>query len=440
MISQRPREIEHVNRLRVTLALEGRDREVGTLVWSVRDRAAYFDYAQQFLADPLPISPFNLPVRSGLMKGTPVFEGLHGAFADSVPDGWGRKLLDRRLSAAGYDELSVMPIDRLAFVGQRGMGALCYRPEMPRDDAADSNADLDWLSDEARKVETDEPEIDISKLAAAQGGSGGARPKIVVGYAPKRGSLVLDRGQTLPPGFEHWLVKFRSVNDPREIGVEEYAYALMAKAAGVIMPEVQLLRTENDAYFAVKRFDRSSSGRHHIHTAAALVNANYRFPGALDYRDLMAITWELTKNEKHVRQMFLRMVFNVLAHDRDDHAKNHAYLMNAGGDWSPTPAYDITYSAGPAGEHNLAVAGEGRNPDLPHILTVANDAGIAEAAAREIFEHVRMVVQGWRSYADQAGLSPRRAVAIDRALNGRRLAPRRNRRTQAAPNDAPRSP
>ena len=327
--------IAHVERLRVDLALEGTRRTVGTLAWSLPNRTAFFQYDPAFLATPLPLSPFRLPADGRVLPGHPVFEGLHGLFSDSLPDGWGRKLLDRRLSSAGYDARRLTPLDRLAFVGERGMGALRYIPENPDGDTKDAQADLDFLSDEARRIENDEPQTDISKLVGAQGGSGGARPKIVVGLEPATGKLLLDYGQQLSERYERWLVKFRSTDDPREIGAEEFAYARMAQAAGIVMSETRLLRTGKDAYFAVKRFDRSRAGCHHVHTAAGLVDADFRVPGAIDYEALLKITWALTKNAAHVEQMFRRMVFNVLAHNRDDHARNHAFLMNGAGEWAP---------------------------------------------------------------------------------------------------------
>ena len=417
------KEIAHVERLRVDLALEGTRRTVGTLAWSLPNRTAFFQYDPAFLAAPLPLSPFKLPPDARVLPGHPVFEGLHGLFSDSLPDGWGRKLLDRRLSSTGYDARRLTPLDRLAFVGERGMGALRYIPENPDGDTKDAQADLDFLSDEARRIENDEPQTDISKLVGAQGGSGGARPKIVVGLEPATGKLLLDYGQPFPERFERWLVKFRSTDDPREIGAEEFAYARMAQAAGVVMSETRLLRTGKDAYFAVKRFDRSRAGRHHVHTVAGLVDADFRVPGAIDYEALLKITWALTKNAAHVEQMFRRMVFNVLAHNRDDHARNHAFLMNGAGEWSPTPAYDLTFSNGPAGEHNLAVAGEGRNPGRAHILQAAQETSMGAARAGAILEEVQGAIALWPAFADEAGLSRRRADEINGVLNGRKPSP-----------------
>jgi len=216
----------------------------------------------------------------------------------------------------------------------------------------------------------------------------------------------------------------------------------MARVAGVEMPDVKLLRTGKDAYFTVKRFDRSAAGRHHVHTAAGLVEANFRVPGSIDYEMLLKITWALTKNAVHVEQMFRRMVFNVLTHNRDDHGKNHAFMMNGAGVWSPTPAYDITLSNGPAGEHNLAVAGEGRNPGRPHIVRAAKEIGIAADRASDIFDQVKEVVSRWPTFAKEAGLSAMRTGEIDYIVYGRKPAPRRKRRTEddepaAAPSSSP---
>jgi serine/threonine-protein kinase HipA len=426
-------EIQHVESLRVELDLEGKRRNVGRLAWSRKDRAAYFQFDPEFMASPLPISPFTLPVKSGVHEGEQAFEGLHGVFNDSLPDGWGRRLFDRHLKSLGYDERLVTPLDRLASVGGRSMGAFRYVPEKPLELAKDEAVDLDWLSDEARRVEKDEPDVDITKLREAQGGSAGARPKIVVGMNPGTGALRLDHGQELPQGFEHWLIKFRANDDPKEIGAEEYAYALMAGAAGVSMPGVRLLRTKSEGYFAVRRFDRSDAGRHHVHTVSGLINVSHRDAGAIDYGVLMKVTAKLTKNAIHVEQMFVRMVFNALVHNRDDHAKNHAFMMDANGVWSPSPAYDITFSNGPGGEHNLAIAGEGRNPSLEHFLQVAKEASITDAKAREINDRVRATVNRWPDYAEQAGLSKRRADEIDTVINGRRPTPKRKKRADEEP-------
>jgi serine/threonine-protein kinase HipA len=420
-----PREITHFYRLRVELNLEGRNMRLGTLVWDRDRRVSLFEFYPAFLRAPLPVSPFMLGTVSGVHEAPPApFGGLHGLFNDSLPDGWGRKLLDRRFKALGYNERLMTPLDRPAFVGRRGMGALSYVPEMSRHSDPDLGVDLDWLADEARHVENDEPTADIAQLEAAQGGSGGVRPKILVGYEPSSGRMVLDTGGPLPTGFDHWIVKLRSREDRREIGAEEYAYSLMAKAAGIDMPDTALLPTGSDVYFAVRRFDRAGEGlRRHMHTASGLIHADHRTAGSIEYGDLLRLTLALTRNAADIEQMFRRMAFNVITHNRDDHAKNHAFTMSTEGRWSPTPAYDITFSTGPVGEHNLAVDGEGRTPGLPHLLAVAKDVALPERKARAIHDEVKAAVGEWPKFAQQAGLSARVADEIDLVINGRRTRP-----------------
>jgi serine/threonine-protein kinase HipA len=406
------REGAHVERLEVHLDLLGRSVQVGTLVWSREERRAYFEFGRAFLAEPLPLSPVNLATEPGL-KAAPYhpFDGLHGLFNDSLPDGWGRLLLDRRLENQGYDHRTLGPLDRLAFVGTRGVGALRYVPEKTFELAPGAEPDLDWLADQADRFQSEVGTADVDRLQQMQGGSAGARPKVMIGLDPARERVVPDFGTGLPSGYEHWMVKFKSKNDPDEIGSEEYAYALMADTAGVDMPRTRLLTTRRGRYFAVRRFDRRPQGNVHVHTTSGLLNVDHRAP-EVDYGTLLALTRVLTRDERHVRQMFRRMIFNVLAHNRDDHAKNHAFQMEADGSWRPTPAYDLTLSDGAAGEHNLAVAGEGRNPGRRHIMDAARDTSIPRTEADAIFEEVRSAVARWREFAASAGMSERRASAI----------------------------
>ncbi len=418
------RSLTHVERLEVRIDIDGETRLVGKLAWKATERRAYFEYHRDFLAAPLPLSPFRLPVAFGV-KAAPYepFEGLHGLFNDSLPDGWGRKLLDRRLQKEGYYYLVLSPLDRLAFVGETGMGALRYIPERTFGHSSAKEIDLDWLADQAELVQQEISAADVDLLQAAQGGSGGVRPKVMVGLNANTNRIVADVGQPLPPGFEQWIVKFRSTEDPREIGAEEFAYSLMARDAGVDIPETRIIATKNGGrYFAAKRFDRTATSRNHIQTASGLLEANHRIP-SIEYGTLLKLTHVLTRDARAVRQMFRRMVFNVLARNRDDHAKNHAFLMDPDGLWHPTPAYDLTFSTGPGGEHNLAVAGEGRAPGLLHILKVASDAAISQSEAEAIVDHVRSVVNRWPQFAEVADLSEQRTAELDSILNGRKPQP-----------------
>lgn len=410
---------KHVDRLVVSIDIEPTLLEVGTLAWKRSERRAYFQFNPEFIASGLPISPFGLKNSAGLIPAPhQPFDGLHGLFNDSLPDGWGRRVLDRSLQSRRIDPLSMTPLDRLTFVGARGMGALIYVPDKSLGQKRSELLDLDWMAQQAALFDEEVDVADIDKLEALNGGSAGARPKVMVGFDERRNRVVGDSGGRLPSGYERYIVKFRSPNDPAEIGAEEYAYALMAADAGVDMPTVKLMRASTGArFFAAKRFDRTANGRCHVHTVSGLLDADHRIP-SMDYSTLLKATWALTKSFDETKQMFRRMVFNVLARNRDDHPKNHAFMMRADGTWSVTPAYDLTLSSGPGGEHSLAVDGEGRNPSRKHIMAVAKEISISKGDAGEIVDQVKATVLNWPRYASNAGLSDRRTSEIHSVLNG----------------------
>lgn len=361
-----------VQQMGVYLNLEGNEKKLGTLAWSGKERRAYFEYSAEFLAAPLLVSPFHLMAAERLIAAPrEPFDGLHGLFNDSLPDGWGHLLLDRRLQRAGIDYTQLTPVDRLSVVGRIGMGALTYVPDLPNVQKQPTDADLDWFADQVELVQTEMDVADIDSLQGAQGGSAGARPKIMIGFNKVENTCVLDYGQPLDPGFERWMVKAPGSDDPREIGAEEKAYALMALAAGLEMADTRLFDTRKGRrLFATKRFDRTPAGRLHMHTASGLLNASHR-EASLNYEQLHKLTQMMTRDATEVLKMFRNMVFNVYARNRDDHAKNHAFLMGGNGRWSLAPAYDLTFSSGPDGEHSAAIAGEGRTPGMSHLLAVA---------------------------------------------------------------------
>ena len=412
--------------LSVSLALEGESILVGRLAWSDRQQTAYFEYDASFIERSLHVSPFKRPLEPGAFPPSreAPFGGLHGLFNDSLPDGWGRWLLDRLLQRHNYNPKDLTPVDRLSYVGVRGMGALRYSPQRSfkaRDTGAE--IDLDYLSAQAQNFQDEIGEADLDRLHELQGSSGGARPKVMIGFAPASGRIVADVGGLMPDGFENWIVKFRSKsNDHAEIGSEEYAYSLMAKAADIEMPETRLMRGQTGKYFAVRRFDRNESGSLHVQTASGLLEVAHDVP-QIDYEALLKLTRVLTRQDKFVQQMYRRMVFNVLARNRDDHAKNHAFQMRRTGEWGVTPAYDLTYSAGPGGQHSLAIAGEGREPGHKHVLAEAARASISKGDAEAIYQEVLASIENWPEHAAKADLSDRRIGELDYVLNRRGPAP-----------------
>lgn len=404
-----------VRKMAVSLDLEGSPRRLGTLAWSSRERRAYFEYAPEFLSSPLLVSPFHLMANSGVIEAPrDPFDGLHGLFNDSLPDGWGRLLLDRRLRKAGVDYHALTPLDRLSAVGEGGMGALTYHPELAEEERG--RDDLDWFVDQVDLVQQNMDTADLDALQGAQGGSAGARPKIMIGFDVENDVFVLDYGQRLNSGFEQWIVKAKSPEDPADIGAEEHAYALMAGAAGITMAKTRIFETRRGhRLFGTQRFDRADGGRLHMHTASGLLNASHR-DASLSYEMLHKLTLMMTRDSAEVLQMFRRMVFNVYAHNRDDHAKNHAFLMGADGTWRLSPAYDLTFSSGPGGEHSADVAGEGRAPGLADMMRVAASASISARIAASVIDEVRAAIGQWSHFADQAGLEASRRDEIDRIL------------------------
>ena len=311
-----------VTRLAVTLSMDGDDVPVGTLAWS-RDRwAAAFEYAAGFAERELPISPFHLKAGPGvrIAPATP-FRGLFGVFADSLPDGWGRLLLDRRIAALGGDPDSLTPIERLAFVGTRGMGALTYRPERTVETPDEAGFDVDRLAAASAAILAGAADDagtnrDVEVLLGANGGSAGARPKVLVLRDAATGEFSLDTGGTDGTDRQAWLVKFGTSADPVDMGRIEHAVALTAKEAGISMPETMtVVGGSGNAHFAVRRFDRDRGRRIHVHTLAGLLDADFRTP-SLTYEGYLKATRILTRDAGAVEEAFRRAVFNVMIANR----------------------------------------------------------------------------------------------------------------------------
>jgi serine/threonine-protein kinase HipA len=236
-----------------------------------------------------------------------------------------------------------------------------------------------------------------------------------VGFRERDGAMI-SGSDALPAGYVGYLVKFAALADDAEAGAVEHAYARMAAAAGVDVPSTRLFTaTDGRRYFAAERFDRQRGMRRHVHTLAGLLHADYRLP-ALDYEGYLKATLVLTKDHSAVREAFRRMVFNVLAHNRDDHTKNFAFVMETDGTWRLTPAYDLTFSSGPGGEHTMAVAGEGRMPGSRQFTELAEKMSIAAAAAAEIISQVEAAVADWPRFAGEAGVAVAKTRMIEERL------------------------
>ena len=352
--------------------------KVGTMAL-YQNRLAAFEYDSDWLIDGFSISPFSLPLEKKVFipKIDP-FEGLFGVFADSLPDGWGRLLVDRLMRKEGYNPYEIGSLQRLAIVGASGMGALTYRPVIPINDDYDELS-LDEIAKECKKVLTSETCDNLDYLFTKGGSSGGARPKILT---------KVDN--------EDWIIKFASSDDNEDMGKQEYDYALCAKKCGLEIEEVRLFPSENTkGYFGTRRFDRlgdGEAGKVHMISAAGILETSHRIPN-LDYDILMKLTLQLTKSMEECEKLYRLMCFNVFAHNRDDHSKNFTYMYKETEKrWVLSPAYDLTYSNSIGGEHATTVNGNGKNPTMEDILAVAKKNGLnitkAKRTAADIQECV----------------------------------------------------
>ncbi len=371
-----------------------------------------FEYEASWISKGVELAPFHLPVtkRSFTFDRNRLPCGLPGLFADSLPDGWGTLIMDRYFRRQGIARNDITLLDRLAYLGNDAMGTLCYEPSLKSGEILQEAVRIGVAAREALQLY--EGKItDAGHLLAKIGGSpGGARPKALIGIPAVGDSFVSGNG-ALPEGYTHWMVKFSGegrggVNDYGKYeGTLEYICLQMAKAAGITVPEFRLIDDGVKVrHLAVRRFDRpSSNSRRHVATACGLLHADYRLP-SLDYAELLRVAWTLTRDAHQVQEQYRRAVFNLLSGNRDDHAKNHGYLMEEGGQWRLSPVYDVTFSTGPGGEHWTSYLGRGSCPGISTLLQLAEQASIKEHQARNIIEQVQSAMTLFPSMAKELGV------------------------------------
>lgn len=340
---------------------------VGTLA-KTPNRVVAFEYDSEWLNNGFSISPFSLPlIKKVFIPKYDPFDGLFGVFNDSLPDGWGRLLVDRLFLKNKINPAEIDSLNRLAVVQGSGMGALTYKPEH-KFKTENKVSDYDILAQECSKILESQNSNNLDELFFLGGSSGGARPKILTSI-----------------NDEDWIIKFPSSIDPKNIGEKEYQYSLCAKDCEINMTETRLFPSKIcSGYFGIKRFDRENSKKLHMVSASGLLETSHRLPN-LDYNTLMKLTLELTRNYQDIEQMFRLMCFNVFAQNRDDHSKNFSFLFDdTKKEWHISPAYDLTYSFSFNGEHATTINGEGKNPTLDDILAVAKNIGLKENFAKDI--------------------------------------------------------
>lgn len=397
--------MKHCTRLRVVMEEAHEvDQLVGELALDQRGQI-HFQYSLPWLETGFDLSPETLPFTNKVQLSPEfqLFNGLPGVFNDSLPDGWGLLLMDRAFQKlAGWQRHEISPLDRLAYIGSRGMGALKYVPAITLDAIPDI-VDIGTMAKYANEVlEGGTPEV-LSQLQIQGGSPGGARPKLTVALS-KDSKECLSGFDKLPAGYSHWLVKFRAKEDPPDMGRIELAYAQMANTAGLQMPEHQLLEA-NDAggtqeYFAVRRFDRDINRRLHTLSLSGYIYADHRIP-SVGYDTVIKATHQITRSKLHATRAFALMVFNVLTHNKDDHAKNFSFIHKPNG-WELSPAFDLTFSTGINNQHTTDINGSG-NPDLSDVKRVAETCGIRNW--QEILEQVQSATEKWNEIATAAGVT-----------------------------------
>ncbi|MGZ5559511.1 MAG: type II toxin-antitoxin system HipA family toxin [Methylobacter sp.] len=395
--------------INIFLNLEGQKLSVGRLLRQGAHN--FFQYAPEFIATGMQISPFHLPLNNQVNKApdTP-FSGLHGVFADSLPDGWGLLLMDRFLRQKGINVRNITALDRLLYIGSTGMGALTYEPDHSSPSFHD-NLNLSELSNEAAKVFAGKQEDILPELLRAGGSPGGARPKIVVGI---KDDQIISGERNLPEGYQAWIIKFHASNENE--GLIEEAYARMLRLAHINIPETQLMAANGKQYFAVKRFDRVNNQRLHVHSLAGLSHANFRVPD-FDYEKLIRLTLILTRNQDDAKQVYRQMIFNILANNQDDHTKNFAFVMDGKGVWRLSPAYDVTFTQCHGGEHSMSVDGYGKNIPTSVFFKLGALCGLDESSVRLIFSETFGALSQWVDLSSELGVEANQQKEIQQNLD-----------------------
>lgn len=402
-------------------------------------RFAAFQYDPAFVRSGIELAPIRMPLRLEPYRfpGLPLdaFRGLPGLLADSLPDRWGSALVNAWLAAEGREESSFDVVQRLCYVGTRGVGALEFQPASEPTSSTDVDLGIESLVRLASTVLaqrrefvtelSENPDEEAMKAILAVGSSaGGARPKALIAYNDATGEV--RSGQVeVGAGFRHWLLKLDGVAhagehgfvDPQGWGAVEYAYATMAQAAGIEMTECRLLEENGRRHFMTRRFDRTEAGEKlHMQSVGALEHVSYNEPGAYSYEQLVQLIRRLGLGTPVVEQQFRRMVFNVLARNQDDHVKNVAFLMGRDGAWSLAPAYDVIWACKPGNPwldaHQMSMNGKRAGITATDLREVGAVAGLVRGRAASIISEVSAAVARWSELAAEVGVDEQMAAQI----------------------------
>ncbi len=419
-------------------------KTIGAVLLQDGDDVASFEYDAAFAQSGIQVAPLVMPLSRRVRRfpalSRTTFHGLPGLLADSLPDKFGNALIDAWLASRGRQADSFNAIERLCYTGERGMGALEFAPATGPAAKQTTGIEVSQLVALASKVLTHRNNLQAS--FAAQGSedalsdilrvgtsAGGARAKAVIAWNRKTNEV---RSGQVKAGkdFEYWLLKFdgvsgnkdKELDDPKGYGLIEYAYYLMALECGIDMSECRLFKEHGRSHFMTRRFDRLAGGEKlHMQSLSALAHYDFNMAGAYSYEQALLVMRQLQLPMQAIEQQFRRMAFNIVARNQDDHVKNIAFLMNKAGEWSLSPAFDMTYSFNPAGawtaSHQMTMNGKRDNFTLDDFNACAKKASMKRGRAAKIVSEVQATVSKWKSFAEQAGLPDGVRQKIQRTLN-----------------------
>ena len=417
-------------------------RRIGAVSWDEARSLGVFQYDPAFIGAGIEIAPLTMPVREppyefpALNRET--FRGLPGLLADALPDRFGHRLIDAWLAETSRSPETFNPVDRLCYIGRRGIGALEFEPMLRKWTKAKNlevarlvdlaNRVLDERANLAGRLDGENDAEALEDILSVGTSAGGARAKAVLAWNPETGEFRSGQLEA-DAGFEHWLLKFdgisnsgdRELADPRGFGRIEYAYASMAHAAGITMSECRLHHEGGRSHFMTKRFDRDDGGRKiHMQSLGAMQHFDFNDPSAYSYEQAIMTVRDLGLGMVAVEEQFRRAVFNVMARNQDDHVKNISFLMDRSGKWSLSPAYDVAYAYNPGGtwtrDHQMSLAGRRNGFEHDDILQFAASVGVKRRRALEILDRVSASVRDWGQHAEAAGVAPHDVTRIEKTF------------------------
>ena len=415
-------------------------QRVGAVALDPRLGYYAFQYAPAWKRTGIELAPLTLPLDGPdvvLFPDLPelTFYRLPGLLADALPDAFGNALIDAWMATHGVAKNEITTLDRLAYMGKRGMGALEFHPERGSHRESSAPLEMQILVEEARRLIEGNLSIDHEAQAALANilrvgtSAGGARAKAVIAWNPQ--TNVIRSGQfDAAPGFEHWLLKFDGVGVDAELGTGgdygriEYAYHLMARQAGIEMAPSRLLEENGRAHFMTRRFDRQivngSTVKHHVQTLCGMDHLDFRQRGTHACAQLFLAITRLKLGDDALDQAFRRMCFNVMARNCDDHTKNFTFLLKQGGTWELAPAYDVTHAHNPKGEwtyqHLMSVNGKFEQITRDDLLEEGDQFMVRRPKA--LVSDVRAAIENWSAHAKEAEL---RESTLDRVAADFRL-------------------